>query len=127
MQEKISILKTTKGTIPHVPFVLYKNKILGKKYDLSIVFVGEKKIHALNRIYRSKDMPTDILSFSMDKNSGEIFICQKIAKKKAEEFERSYANFIPFLLIHAMMHLQGFDHGNAMEKEEVKYRKYFGV
>lgn len=117
----------TNGRLPSVPFVLMKNKILGKKYDLSVVVVGKKEIHRLNKLYRKINSPTDILSFSIDKRSGEIFICQKIAKKKAKEFERSYGNFIPFLVIHSMVHLRGFDHGNKMEKEEVKYRKYFNI
>ena len=127
MEEKVSVINNTKGKIPRLPFVIYKNKILGKNYNLSIVFVGEKKIHSLNKIYRKVDSPTDILSFSLDKSSGELFICQKLARKKAKEFERDYNNFIPFLLIHSMVHLLGYDHGNKMEKEEMKYRKYFNI
>jgi len=127
MEEKFSLTNTTKGRLPRLPFVLYKNKILGKVYSLSIVFVGEKEIHVLNKKYRNVDSPTDILSFPLTKKSGEIFICQKIAQKKAKEFERTYSNFIPFLLIHGMVHLLGYDHGNTMEKIEEKYRKYFKV
>ena len=127
MRETFSITNETKGTLPTVPFVLYKNKILGVKYDLSLVFVEEKKIQKLNKQYRNIDKPTDILSFSLSKNSGEIFICQKVSKVQAKEFERSYKNFIPFLLIHGMVHLLGYDHGNKMEKEEEKWRKYFGI
>ena len=118
---------TTNGTLPSLPFVHMKNKILGKKYDLSVVVVGEKKIHALNKFYRKVDSPTDVLSFSIDTHSGEIFICQKIAKKKMKKFDRDYKNFLAFLVIHSMVHLLGFDHGNKMEKEEVKYRKYFTI
>jgi len=127
MKDLFSVTNTTKGKTPRLPFLLYKNRILGKKYDLSLVFVGEKKIRALNKRYRKIDKPTDILSFSVGKNSGEIFICQKIAKTQAKEFERSYANFIPFLLIHGMAHLLGYDHGNKMETLEKKYRKIFQV
>ncbi len=127
MQNTFSITNETKGKLPGLPIVLYKNKILGKKYDLSLVFVGEKKIRELNKKYRKINKPTDILSFSLSKNSGEIFMCREIAKIQAKEFERSYNNFFPFLLIHGMVHLSGYDHGNKMEKEEIKYRKYFKI
>ena len=127
MEEKFSLTNTTKGKLPSLPFVLYKNKILGKEYSLSLVFVGEKAIHALNKKYRKIDSSTDILSFPFDKNSGEIFICHKIAEKKAKDFERKYDNFIAFLFIHGCAHLLGYDHGNKMEKIEEKYRKIFKV
>ena len=127
IETKFSKINKTKGRLPSLPFVNFKNKILGKNYDLSLVFIGEKEMHKLNKKYRKVDSSTDILSFPIDKNSGEIFICQKMAKIKAKEFERKYDNFIQFLLIHGMVHLLGYDHGEKMEKLEEKYRKYFKV
>lgn len=127
MEKNFSVTNKTKGRLPSLPFVLFKNKVLSKKYDLSLVFVGEKTIHNLNKEYRKINKPTDILSFSLSKNSGEIFICEKIAKKKAKEFEMIYADFLPFLFIHGLVHLKGYDHGNNMEIEEIKYRKYFKI
>jgi probable rRNA maturation factor len=125
IQNTFSIINTTKGRLPSLPFVVYKNKILGKQYDLSLVFIDEKKMHTLNKHYRNIDSSTDILSFSLDKNSGEIFICQKIAHKKAKDFEMTYEKFIPFLFIHGLVHLLGYDHGNKMELVEKKYRRFF--
>lgn len=127
MEKNLSITNTTKGKLPSLPFVQLKNKILGTQYDLSIVFVSEKKIHQLNHEYRKIDVPTDILSFSLSKKSGEIFLCEKIAKKKSKDFEMTYKKFLPFLFIHGMVHLLGYDHGNKMESEEIKYRKYFKI
>lgn len=127
MKENFSITNETKGKLPSLPFEKIKNKILGNKYELSLIFVTEKKIHALNKTYRKVNSSTDILSFSIDKNFGEIFICQKYSIKKAKEFERECNNFIAFLFIHGCVHLQGFDHGTKMEKEEVIYRKYFKI
>ena len=118
MQENFSLTNKTKGRLPSLPFVLFKNKILGEKYDLSIVFVGKTKIHSLNKSYRGINKPTDILSFSLSKNAGEIFICEEAAKKKAKEFEMTYKDFLPFLLIHGLVHLLGYDHGNTMETIE---------
>ena len=127
MEEKFSIINETKGKLPSLPFEQIKNKIVGEKYELDLIFVSVKKIHALNKTYRKVDSPTDILSFPIDKNSGEIFICKKIAHKKAKIFEREYNNFIAFLFIHGNVHLLGYDHGDKMEATENKFRNFFEI
>ncbi len=104
-----------------------KNEILGKDYDLSFSFIGPKQIQKLNKIYRNIDKPTDILSFPLNENEGEIYICKTEAKKESKKFDREYENFLTFLLIHGMVHLKGFDHGSTMESIESKFRKKFGI
>jgi probable rRNA maturation factor len=94
---------------------------------LNLIFVDKKKIHALNKIYRKVDSPTDILSFPIDKNSGEIFLCEKIVLKKAKDFDRKYNNYLLFLFIHGCIHLLGYKHGKKMETLEKKFRKFFKI
>lgn len=127
MEDKFSITNETKGKLPSLPFLEMKNKVLGKKYELSLIFVSINKIYSLNKTYRHVDSPTDILSFPLGKDSGEIFICQNIAKEKAPDFDREYNNFISFLFIHGLVHLLGYDHGNKMESVEKKYRQIFKI
>jgi len=121
----ISILNKTKGKLPRLPFVQLKNKILGEEYDLSLVFITSKESHKINLAYRGKDKPTNVLSFPLEKNSGEIFIDQKTSTKDAPNFDMSPTKFIQFLVIHAMLHLKGFEHGSTMEKQEKKFLKIF--
>ncbi len=123
---KFSVLNTTKGKLPRLPFLDIKNAALGKQYELSLVFIGATKSRRLNRIYRGKDKSTNILSFELSKNSGEIFIDLNLAKKQAKKFERKENNFIGFLFIHGLMHLKGMAHGDRMEKAEAKLRTQFG-
>ncbi len=125
--ENFTIINKTNGKLPRLPFANIKNHILGESYSLSLVIVGKKEIHKLNNKYRKVDRPTDILSFEVDKNLGEIFICLSKAKEKSISFERTYNNFLSFLFIHGCVHLLGFDHGTKMEKLEEKYRKHFKV
>jgi probable rRNA maturation factor len=125
--ENFLITNKTKGKLPSLPFVLLKKKVLGKEYELSLTFIDNKKIHSLNKLYRKVDSPTDILSFPLDKKSGEIFICPSKTKEMAKEFNRSYENFLAFLFIHGLVHLLGYDHGDKMEKVEIKYRKFFKI
>jgi len=110
-----------------LPFANMKEKILGTKYELSLTFIGPKEIHRLNKLYRKVNKPTDILSFPISKNAGEIFICPTVTKKEAVKFERDYKNFLAFLFIHGCVHLLGYDHGPRMEKMEEKYREYFKI
>lgn len=127
LEKSFSIINKTRGELPSLPFVKMKERILGKRYELELIFVSKKIIHSLNKKYRNVDLPTDILSFPIDKKTGEIFICMEMAKKKSKDFERKINNFTAFLFIHGLVHLLGYDHGDKMEKIEIKHRRYFNI
>lgn len=98
-----------------------KNDILGKRYKLSFAFIDKARIKFLNKTYRQKNEPTDILSFPLEKDSGEILICKEIAKIKAVKFGMTFSNYLLFLVIHGNFHLKGMQHSDKMEKYELKY------
>lgn len=123
----LEIINKSKGKLPRLPFDQMKETILGKKYELSLVFIRASEIKKLNKIYRNIDTATDILSFPLDTQGGEMFICLTEAKKEAVKFDRSFENFLAFLFIHGLVHLKGYDHGRAMEKLEIKYQKKFKI
>ncbi len=115
-------------------FIKIKNEVVGEKYDLSLVIIGDKKMRTLNRTHRGIDKTTDILSFGLeggkDKNTGgvgEIFINPYRARIKSKKFDRSFDNFLSFLFIHGLFHLKGFDHGSTMDAKEEKIRKIFSI
>lgn len=82
------------------------------KGDLSIVFVDSERIRDLNKKYRGKDEPTDVLSFG--ENLKEIVICPEIVEKNAKKLKLDYNKELAKVLIHGILHILGFDH----EKEE---------
>ncbi|MFZ1020023.1 MAG: rRNA maturation RNase YbeY [Minisyncoccia bacterium] len=103
-----------------------KNEILGKKYSLSLACVNEKTSRTLNKKYRNKNKPTNILSFPLKKNMGEIILCPAVIKREAKIFGKNFRQFLNFLVIHGMLHLAGMEHGSIMEELEKKYdQKYF--
>jgi probable rRNA maturation factor len=120
------------GKIKKIPVEKIKNDILGKRYELSFAFIDKNRSRFLNKIYRKKDKSTDVLSFPLEKDCGEILVCSEIAKKKAEKFyptsprlRGSFANYLLFLVIHAMLHLKGLRHGDKMERYELThYSRY---
>ncbi len=124
-----SINKTLrrKGKLPRLPFLKIKESVVGEKYDLSLVFIGSTRSKTLNKKYRGKNKPANILSFPLEKDEGEIFIDLTEAMRTAKNFDRKYENFVGFLFIHGLLHLKGFSHGSKMEDEEIKIRKKFNL
>lgn len=102
-------------------FLFLKDQILGKKYNLSVAFVGETSSKKANFVSRGKNKSTDILSFQLGELSGEILICPNVAKRKYKKFEITYPDFLLYIFIHGCLHLKGIDHGEEMEKLEDKY------
>ncbi|MCC7160408.1 rRNA maturation RNase YbeY [Candidatus Nomurabacteria bacterium] len=130
MEEKLSVINKTKGKLPSLPFVDIKNDILGKEYSLSIAFVNKKQSQEINKKYRNKDNPTNILSFDLNKTEGELVLCPAVVKREAKNFEKNFTQFLGFLVIHGMLHLKGLDHSSTMDREQdlffAKYdQKYF--
>ena len=123
MPDNFSILYKIKSKPKSLLFRKIKDSVLGKDYELSLVFIGIKKSQALNKKYRKKDKPTNILTFPLSKTEGEIFICPEVAKSDAKKFDMKENEFIGFLFIHGLLHLKGLKHGKKMEKEEEKLRK----
>lgn len=129
--DKVSVCSTLQKNLlipksfKQLPFEKIKNGILGKNYELSIVLVGNTKVKSLNFKYRKKDQATDVLSFEVDKNCGEIFISPAKAKTKSRKTDMNFENYLLFLVIHACFHLKGFEHSDKMEKYEFShYNRY---
>jgi probable rRNA maturation factor len=89
-------------------------------WDISLVFVGEKRAKQLNQSLRQKDYIPNVLSYVSGSKSGEIIICLSIAQKQAPSYNLSYPNHVAFLFIHGLYHLEGRSHGVTMERLEQK-------
>jgi probable rRNA maturation factor len=93
-------------------------KRLKKDWVLGIFFVPKKKIKELNRKYRRKNKETDVLSFEMKEEGylGDVIIAPEIARKNASEYGIAYAKELSRLVIHGILHLLDYDHGNKKDK-----------
>ena len=95
-----------------------------KTLSFDVVFCDNEKIHEINRDYRQKDTPTDVISFAIfadsepaerfvfdeEINLGEIIISLEKTKQQAEENSHSFLDELYFLLAHGILHLAGYDH-----------------
>jgi probable rRNA maturation factor len=129
MSKKVNftLINPRKAKLPRLAFRSMKDAVLGEGYMLNLVIVDKKEIERLNREYRGKNTPTDILSFPLSRDEGEMYINIEEAKKEAKKFGRSFPNFFAFLFIHGLVHLKGHTHGSTMERLEKKYRGQFGI
>lgn len=123
--ENFFITNLTKRNVPDIPFVALKNKILGKNFSLSLVFVTPVKARALNQTYRGKNYHPNVLTFPLAKQEGEIFINLTKAASEAREYEHQPDQHVAFLFIHGLLHLKGLSHSSKMESEEQKFLKLF--
>lgn len=87
--------------------------------ELAISLVGDAEMHALNRDYRGKDRPTDVLAFAMREGEaapglsdvlGDVVISVDTAARQAVERGVTLAEEVRDLLIHGVLHLLGYDH-----------------
>ncbi len=101
--------------------------------EVSIVLCDDPYIHALNRDYRGKDQPTDVLSFALNEGEaeqiidgpaenllGDIIISLDTAACQAEEYGHSLEREIAYLTVHGMLHLLGYDHEEEADKCEMR-------
>lgn len=86
------------------------------KFELSLVLVDDNKIRELNKDCRKIDQATDVLSFLLDKEIGEIFISIETADKQARRVGHSLENELGLLFTHGILHLLGFNHSKKIER-----------
>lgn len=120
-----SILRKTKGKLPSLPFVRVKEEILGKTYELSVAFVDLQTMKSVSKEYKGDHTHTNVLSFPLDTNEGEIIMNLQTIRTNAKKFDMTYLEHLLFLFIHGCLHLKGYDHGVKMESLEDKYMKKY--
>lgn len=107
----------TRSKAPAFPFAKAAKTIL-PSWDISLVFVGERRAETLNRSLRNKEYIPNVLSFAVGTRTGEIIICPSVARKQAPKYELSQTAMVGLLFIHGLLHLKGRVHGDTMERAE---------
>jgi rRNA maturation RNase YbeY len=127
--DNLYIQNFTKSNLPtgRLLFANIAKDILGKKYSLDLIFVGDSRAKKLNQKFRNKNYIPNVLSFPLDKTSGQIFINPNKVKTECKKFEMNSKKYLLYLFIHGCLHLKGYDHGDEMEKLEEKFLKKFST
>lgn len=102
--------------------------------ELSVTFVDNDRIQEINREYRGKDKPTDVISFALEELGegeiqisganmprvlGDIIISTDKAREQAADYGHSVERELGFLAVHGFLHLLGYDHETEAEEKEM--------
>lgn len=106
--------------------------------EMSVTFMDNAAIQVINRDYRDKDQPTDVISFALEeeteeelpiifddempampRNLGDIMISVERAKEQASEYGHSYDRELGFLALHGFLHINGYDHVTPEDEKEM--------
>jgi probable rRNA maturation factor len=108
-------------------------KAVRLKGAFTILLANDRKLRALNRDFRGKDKPTNVLSFpSADGYAGDIALAYGVTRKEAKAAGKTMADHATHLVVHGVLHLAGHDHerpkeARAMESLEVKILERLGI
>ncbi|MET3504818.1 rRNA maturation RNase YbeY [Halalkalibacter oceani] len=106
--------------------------------EVSVTFVSLERIQEINRDYRGKDQPTDVISFALNDQDeeelevvaeglpnvlGDIIISVSHIRSQAEEYGHSFERELGFLTVHGMLHLLGYDHLTEEEEKDMFSRQ----
>jgi probable rRNA maturation factor len=102
-------------------------RILGRRYELSLVICGDTLARKVNKKYRKKDYAPNVLSFPIAKNEGEIFLNADKAGREAGLFHISHRARLAHLFVHGCYHLKGHKHGERMDRAEKMVLQQFKI
>mgnify|MGYP000759933233 CR=1 FL=1 len=135
-QKAVSITPAVRALIRKAVSETLRGEAFPRPAEVSVSFVDNEEIHALNLEYRGKDKPTDVLSFPLgqdgvyDRNLetgalqlGDIVISAEKAVEQAAEYGHSPEREFAFLSVHSTLHLLGYDHETSEEDETYMNQK----
>lgn len=124
--------------IKHIVDTVLKGENREKK-EVSLAFVGPRRIKEINRRYRKKNRVTDVLSFpesevemkefgigELQENKsilGEMVVCLKEVKKNSRRYKINFETELARVIIHGVLHLLGYDHEKSEEEKEKMQKK----
>lgn len=119
--------------------IKYITRALLKKYSIisiNVIIVSSDDSRRLNKQYRDKDKPTNVISLAYDNDglnilTGDLILCDDIIVNEAMKQNKSYEAHYAHMIVHGILHLQGLDHINAteathMESLEINILKSLG-
>ena len=110
---------------------LQAHQAMQEEYELTIRIVAKDEIQSLNKTYRHQDKATNVLSFPFEAPSelpdhvhipllGDIVICHDIVVEEAQQQHKTLLEHWAHMVIHGVLHLQGYDHIENSEAETME-------
>ena len=132
-QEKMAVTPAMEDTVKKVLQKAAELYGLSEGVEVGVTFLDDAAIQELNRDYRDKDRPTDVLSFALNEGDepeivdapeeellGDILISLETTARQAEEYGHSLERELAYLTVHGMLHLLGYDHEEPADQAEMR-------
>lgn len=107
-------------------FLLRAKHAAGLRGVVNVLVTSSRELRSLNKRFRGKDRPTDVLSFPpllADAGfAGDVAICADIAKQNARRLGHTAADEVRVLVLHGVLHLAGYNHESDLGEMEAKER-----
>ena len=99
--------------------------------EITLRVVGAAESEKLNKKYRVKASPTNVLSFPYGGGSGDLVLCHPVIRREAKEQRKPLAAHYAHLVVHGILHLRGHDHlrkidAARMERREIRILRRLG-
>ena len=132
MQEKNSLNLSVQYPDPRLKDIITRPKVRRwvkaaqfAPAELTIRFVDAAEGQVLNREYRQKDYATNVLTFAYSEDTegpvqADIILCTDVLEKEAKEQKKSLEAHCAHLIVHGVLHAQGYDHMDEEEAEEME-------
>lgn len=100
-----------------------------QKFEVSFVLTDDERVHQLNKVYRGKDRPTDVLAFAMQEGEfgalagdvlGDVIVSVPTATKQAISRSAPVLDEVTMLLAHGLLHLLGWDHDTPAKDRRMR-------
>ncbi len=131
---EVSEIERTSGKISQRELSLFTTKArraIGLEGELSVRITSARELQELNRRFRHKNKPTDVLSFpALVGAGGDIAIAREIAASNAAALGHSLTTELKILIVHGLLHLAGYDHESddgEMSARESQLRRELGL
>jgi probable rRNA maturation factor len=115
-----------KDLVPRTQLRRWVKAALFAPAELAIRFVDAEEGRMLNRDYRGKDYATNVLTFAYTEDEQEavtqadIVLCSDVLQREAQEQDKTIEAHAAHLVVHGVLHAQGYDHEDAAEAEEME-------
>jgi len=100
---------------------------LERPVHVTVRFVGAREGRTLNRTYRGRDYATNVLTFEYGEHGGgllgDIVLCAPVVKREAKEQGKAVRAHYAHLIVHGMLHLQGYLHDRPRDAERMESRE----
>ena len=87
--------------------------------EATVRIVGAREGRALNRSFRGRDYPTNVLSFAYGNGRGDIVLCHPVIAREARAQGKTLAAHYAHLVLHGLLHLRGYEHEKKREAERM--------